>query len=76
MEEIWDSCRRIPMGRDILSCEWTVRGTPILWIPSQVVDSTNVFKRQVFIYFLSYLMRYMALHFIMCMRLVFMCCCR
>ena len=34
MEEIQDSCRRIPMGCGILSCEWTVGGTLIFHIPS------------------------------------------
>jgi hypothetical protein len=29
-----DSCRRIPVGCGILSCEWTMRDTLFLWIPS------------------------------------------
>jgi hypothetical protein len=29
MAEIWDSCRGIPMGCGILSCEWNVRVTLI-----------------------------------------------
>jgi hypothetical protein len=34
IEEIWDSCRREPMGFMILGCEGNVRGTLLLWIPS------------------------------------------
>jgi hypothetical protein len=34
MEEIQDNCMRIPVGCVILRCEWIVRSTLLLWIPS------------------------------------------
>ena len=34
MEEIEDSCKKIRVGYEILSCKWTMRGTLPLWISS------------------------------------------
>jgi hypothetical protein len=38
--ENWDSCRRMSVGCGYLSCEWTMRDTLFLWIPSPISGVT------------------------------------
>jgi hypothetical protein len=41
MEKIRDSCRRILVDCVIVSCEWIVRGTLLLWIPNLSSGKTS-----------------------------------